>query len=126
MALLRQGIVGLLFTLVRGTMPALAAEPPPAVQAEVNFLLGAIGTSGCRFQRNGDWHSAHDAQQHLRDKYEYLVARDRIDTTEQFIERVATKSSFSGQFYLVDCVGEPTLTSRQWLHHKLAQLRGPG
>ena len=127
MALLRHRVTvlpALLAAVAMGVMPAASAAPPPGVQAEVDSLLGAIAASGCRFQRNGDWHSALDAQQHLRDKYDWLVARDRIGTTEQFIELVATKSSLSGQLYMVGCDDEPPLSSQQWLRDRLARLRG--
>ena len=124
MALLSPRLSALLATLAALALPAAAADPPPAVQAEIDFLLGAIDSSGCRFLRNGDWHTAHEAQKHLRDKYDALVARGLVDTTEQFIDRAATQSSFSGQFYMLSCDGGPTLSSRQWLREQLARHRG--
>lgn len=103
--------------------PAARAEPPAAVQMEVGFLLGYIEGSGCQFYRNGSWHDAKTAQAHIRDKYRYLVARNLIATTEDFIERAATASSLSGQPYQVRCNGGATVTSRQWLHEELVRLR---
>jgi hypothetical protein len=99
------------------------AESPANVQKEVDFLLGYIGRSGCEFYRNGIWHDAKTAQAHLRDKYAYLAARNRINTTEDFIEKAGTKSSVSGQAYEVRCKGRPTVTSSQWLREKLARFR---
>lgn len=90
---------------------------------EVNFLLGYIEGSGCEFQRNGTWHSAHEGQLHLRDKFNYLVAWKRVDTTEQFIERAATESSITGRAYMVRCNGGPTITSKKWLGDELLRLR---
>src|SRR5664279_5740197 len=85
------------------------AEPPVNVQREVNFLLSYIGSSGCEFYRNGTWSDSKTAQTHLRDKYNYLVARNQINTTEDFIERAATESSLSGQSYLsLIHISEPT------------------
>ena len=49
-----------------------AAELSPSVEREIAMLLDALGTSDCRFYRNGSWHSASDAQAHLTRKYEYL------------------------------------------------------
>lgn len=101
----------------------VAAAPANSVQIEVNFLLGFIEGSGCDFQRNGTWHNSAEAQAHLRDKYRYLAARDLVDTTELFIERAATQSSFTGQPYHVRCRGGPTISSKQWLSDELNHLR---
>lgn len=103
--------------------PLARAEPPANVQIEVNFLLGYTDASACEFYRNGTWCDSKAAQEHLRDKYKYLVARNRINTTEDFIELAATVSSFSGQPYKVRCNGGATVTSNQWLHEELARFR---
>jgi len=103
--------------------PAAHAEPPKNVQIEVNFLLGYVEGSGCGFYRNGTWYDSKDAQAHLRDKYKYLVAGNLINTSEDFIERAATESSFSGQPYQVRCNGGVTVTSNKWLRDELARFR---
>ena len=104
-------------------VPAAHAEPPTTVQIEVNFLLGYVESSGCEFYRNGTWHDSKSAQVHLRDKYKYLVAKDLVNTTEDFIEKAATESSFRGQPYDVRCNGGTTVTSKQWLREELAHFR---
>jgi hypothetical protein len=103
--------------------PIARAQPPTGVQVEVNLLLAFVGASGCDFDRNGTWHDAKAGQAHLRDKYEYLVARNQINSAEEFIEKAATKSSFSGQAYEVRCNGGATVTSNQWLRDELARVR---
>jgi len=104
-------------------VPVAHAEPPTTVQIEVNFLLDYVESSGCEFYRNGTWHDSKSAQVHLRDKYKYLVAKDLVNTTEDFIEKAATESSFSGQPYNVRCNGGTTVTSKQWLRDELARFR---
>jgi hypothetical protein len=104
-------------------VPVARAEPPTKVQIEVNFLLGFVEGSGCDFYRNGTWHDSKAAQAHLRDKYKYLVARNLVNTTEEFIEKAATESSLSGQAYEIRCNGGATLTSSQWLRDELARVR---
>lgn len=106
--------------------PAAHAAPPASVQTEVNFLLGYVEGSGCAFYRNGTWHDAKEAQAHLRDKYNWLAARNLINTTEAFIERAATQSSFTGLDYKVKCNGGPTITSNQWLRDELRLMRSDG
>jgi len=104
-------------------VPVARAQPPLNVEKEVNYLLGDIARSGCEFYRNGSWHDAQTAQAHLRDKYQYLIARNLINTTEDFIERAATKSSFSGLPYEVRCHGGPAVKSNQWLRDELTRFR---
>jgi hypothetical protein len=103
--------------------PVARAEPSTKVQIEVSFLLGYVEGSGCAFNRNGSWHDSKAAQLHLREKYNYLMARNLINNTEDFIENAATESSFSGKPYEVKCNGGPTVTSNQWLREELARLR---
>lgn len=103
--------------------PVARAEPSTSVQIEVNFLLGYLEGSRCEFYRNGTWHDSIAAQAHLRDKYKYLVARNLVNTTEQFIDRAATESSLSSQPYKVRCNGGAEVTSKQWLHDELVRFR---
>jgi hypothetical protein len=111
--------------LVLGLMlaPVVRAEPSTSVQIEVNFLLGYLEASGCEFYRNGTWHDSKAAQAHLRDKYKYVVTRNLVNTTEQFIDRAASESSLSGQPYKVRCNGGAEVASKQWLRDELARFR---
>jgi uncharacterized protein DUF5329 len=105
-------------------MPAPRAEPPtPEVQREIDFLLDAIGSSGCEFYRNGTWHDAKTAQAHVGDKYAYLLKRDRIRTTEDFIDEAATRSSLSGEPYKIRCGADREQPTDRWLHAELARFR---
>lgn len=106
-----------------GTVPAAQADPPVPVQIEVNFLLGYLDGSACEFNRNGTWHDAQAAQTHLRDKYKYLSARNKINTTEDFIEQAATESSFTGRPYAVKCGNEASMASNEWLLIELTRFR---
>ncbi len=112
-------------TLVAGFMQTVIAHaaPPASAETEVNFLLGYVEKSGCEFYRNGTWHDSTSARAHLHDKYEYLLARNQIHAAEDFIDKAATKSSFSGQPYQVKCAGSTAVTSRHWLHDELARFR---
>ena len=108
-----------------GSAQAAFAQPPSSVRAEVDGLLSAVEHSACEFARNGTWHDSTAAGAHMRAKYDYLVARDLIRTSEDFIDRVGTKSSLSGQVYQVRCTGAAPLASNQWLRSRLALLRAP-
>jgi hypothetical protein len=109
--------------LLLACWPAAHAAAPPIAQAEINYLLGFIDRSGCKFYRNGSWYNSHEAQAHLRDKYDYLTARNLIHTAEDFIELAGTKSSMSGKAYAIQCQAGPTVTTNQWLHEALTGYR---
>lgn len=105
--------------------PLLAlAAPSAATKVEITGLMDALAKSGCQFQRNGDWHDAGEARAHLQRKYDYLLQKNQVDTSEQFIERAASKSSVSGDAYRVKC-GALTVDSAVWFDMKLQQLRKP-
>jgi len=102
---------------------AFAAEPLPAAKAEVGQLLARLENSGCQFQRNGSWHSAAEARVHLQRKYQYLLDKHLLRTTEDFIALGAAQSSTSGKSYLVKCAGQPQVTSQAWMTARLKELR---
>jgi Family of unknown function (DUF5329) len=102
---------------------ACAAAPRAQTAAEVEHLLAYLLASGCQFHRNGEWHDAAAAAQHLRDKYEAMLQRDLITSTESFIERGASRSSMSGQPYLVRCAQAATLPSGDWFSAELRRYR---
>lgn len=91
-----------------------------AADTEIEYLLEFIASSGCTFVRNGDDHDSMDAADHLRLKYSR--GKRYVDSAEQFIDRLATQSSWSGDPYTVTCEGK-TQPSAQWLHRALAQYR---
>ena len=103
---------------------AVAAQPaPPAAQAEIDHLLDYISHSNCRFNRNGSWHGMEEARAHIGMKYNYLRDRDKVPNAEAFIDDAASKSSFSGKNYLVECPGQPATPSGDWLRAELERFR---
>lgn len=102
---------------------SVEAAPPPSVQAEVRHLLAYLEGSGCRFQRNGKWHAAREASAHLKRKYDYLVRRDLVKRTEDFIDLAATRSSVSGRPYQVRCGPDQTSAGGAWLSEELTRYR---
>lgn len=88
---------------------------------EIQYLLESVGQSGCVFVRNGKTHAATEAESHLRMKYG--KTKFWIDSSEQFIERVASKSSWSGKPYFIDCPNVDREPAGDWLSQKLAAHR---
>ena len=101
------------------------AAPSEKAKAEITGLMDGLAKSGCQFQRNGDWHDAADARAHLQRKYDYLLKKNLVDTSELFIQRAASKSSVSGKPYRVKC-GALELDSAVWFDMQLQRLRKPG
>lgn len=101
---------------------AMAATPEPA-RSEINYLLGAVEKSGCKFNRNGTWHDAQAARKHLEKKFAYLDKKDLAPTAELFIERGAATSSSSGKPYQMQCGTGAATTSSQWLGAELKRHR---
>ena len=118
-----RAVQGVLLALLLSTSQLYAASLPPAARGEIESLLSRLAASGCQFKRNGSWHSAQEAQAHLRRKLDYLEDKEAVASTEQFIERAATKSSMSGKPYQVRCSKRAPMASSQWLRSELKALR---
>jgi Family of unknown function (DUF5329) len=111
-----------------GLLASFAAASPtsPPVRAEIEALLARLEASGCQFHRNGSWHSPSEARSHLLRKLEYIEDKGTVQSTEQFIEIAAAKSSWSGNPYRVKCGAEAAVESQQWLSRQLTVLRASG
>ena len=93
-------------------------------EEEIEFLLNAVGDSGCIFVRNGSHHDSNDAESHLRLKYNN--GKRYVSSAESFIERLATKSSWTGEVYTIKCLGKDEEPSAKWLGDALAEYRLDG
>jgi hypothetical protein len=113
-------------TLLALPFAAAPTEPAPAAaKAEIDHLFDFVAHSDCRFYRNGSWHGMDEARDHLALKYEYLAPRGKADSAEAFIENGASRSSFSGKDYLVECPGSAAVPSNGWLRAELERFRRP-
>ena len=100
-----------------------AAPPPPAARQEIAHLIAHLTASGCSFQRNGRWHDAAEAAKHLQRKYDYLLKKGWVLTSEDFIARAASESSMSHKPYQVRCAGKEAEPSAAWLKAELMRYR---
>lgn len=94
-----------------------------AAQQEIAHLFSYLENSGCQFERNGSLHDAHEAAGHLDQKYRYLLDKNRISSAEDFIAGAGTRSSMSGQAYLVRCGNAAPVESAAWFQAELAKYR---
>ena len=93
--------------------------------ASIAGLLQAVGASGCHFMRGGSAYSSAQAQEHLSKKYEYMAARDMLVSTEDFIDKAATRSSMSGEPYAIRCGEAAAQKSADWMRARLKAMRQP-
>lgn len=103
------------------TAPALSAAAQAA--AEVEHLIAQVRATDCRFHRNGEWHDAPAAADHLARKYRIARFLGREGTAEDFIEKAATRSSVTGEPYRVQCGEAPPRPSAEWLRERLEAFR---
>ena len=102
---------------------AFAGEPAPAMQKEIAQLLERIEVSNCSFGRNGDWYPPAEARKHLQMKLDYMVKRNMLGSTEEFISKAATASSVSGEAYQIRCGNSAPMPSATWLTAELKRIR---
>ena len=112
--------------LLLSAIPTLAAEESATTRAEITYLMKYLRTCGCEFNRNGSWHPAVVAHDHILNKLNYIRGRGAIPNAEYFIDEAATRSSLSGEAYRIRCPGKPVLESRQWLLDELKRARQSG
>jgi hypothetical protein len=99
-----------------GTHKLAAAD----MQSEIFHLLSYVEKSDCTFIRNGKRYESKKARQHLERKYNY--AKLKLKATEDFIKYIASKSSRSGETYMVECDGN-SISSAAWLTQELSNFR---
>jgi hypothetical protein len=112
---MRYLIITLLLVL---SLPGHAAE---TMDAEIDYLLEFVETSGCTFIRNGKEHEPAAARGHLELKRKR--GKRYYDTTEEFIERVASSSSWSGKPYMIRCGDAEPQPIEGWYLQALSEYR---
>ena len=118
MLIFRSLFFAMLLTL---STSAFGADEDSEVQQEIEYLLTQVSDSGCIFIRNGSEHDAADAADHMRMKYGN--GKRWVSSAEDFINRIASKSSWSGKKYQIQCPGEAACPSGDWLTEKLSDYR---
>jgi hypothetical protein len=100
-----------------------AADPPAAEQARIERLIKAVGQrTEIRFVRNGKVYTSAQAADFLRGKMIWRL--EKVGTVQDFIEQVGTRSTASGDIYLVRLADGRTLPSAQFLREELKRIEG--
>ena len=99
---------------------ATSAQAEESVELEIDHLLNTVAASGCIFIRNGKEHAAEDARDHLAMKRKR--GKRYYSSTEEFIERLASSSSWSGKPYHIRC-GDSERPAQDWFTAVLEEYR---
>jgi len=99
----------------------LAADNDTVARQEIQQLIQAVEQSGCTFHRNGKAHDAQDGADHLRLKLKR--GGKYADTAEHFIERLASKSSWTNKPYMIELPNGKQQTMQTWLEAELVKIR---
>jgi hypothetical protein len=97
------------------------ADPSEAERARINQLIEAVVLrKDIRFVRNGKEYSSTQAGDFLRGKLQWRI--EKVATVQDFIEQVGTRSTASGEIYLVRLADGSTVPSAQFLSQELRRL----
>ncbi len=85
---------------------------------KIQYLISSIETlNGAEFIRNGKVYDAKRAADHLR--FKLKKAGDRVKTAEDFIRLCASKSSLSGEPYLIRFSDGVTVEAEVFFRNRL-------
>jgi Family of unknown function (DUF5329) len=99
------------------------AGPPAHEQTRIDRLIRFIESQkDMKFIRNGTEYSCAEAAKFLRGKMEAMGAE--VTTAREFIERIGSKSSMSGQPYQVKFADGKTMLAAQFLSEELKRIEG--
>ena len=103
---------------------AVPAAKPLTEQEKIEKLIAALGAlKGATFLRNGSEHTAKDAADHVRSKWS--AQKKEIRTAQEFIEKAASKSSMSGQPYVIRLSDGKEVKAGEWLRERLTEIEKP-
>ena len=109
--------------LLPAIRPALGA-PAAQEQARIEQLIRFVESQkDMVFIRNGTEYTSEDAGKFLRGKLEAMGSD--VKTAREFIDRIATKSSMSGEPYRVKFADGKTMLASHFLSAELKRLERP-
>lgn len=89
-------------------------------QKIVHLICFVANLKGATFIRNGDEHKPKQAADHLAMKRE--KAGSRIKTAKEFIDKVATRSSLTGEVYMIRFANGKSFPAQMVLQSELKKL----
>jgi len=100
---------------------AVQAAPPAHEQSRIERLIRFVESQkDMKFIRNGTEYSCAEAAKFMRGKLESMGGD--VSTAREFIERIATKSSMSGEPYHVKLADGRLVPAAQFLTEELKRM----
>ncbi len=100
----------------------IQAQTATTEEEKIQQLIRAVEVlKDAQFWRNGTWYTSQKAGEHLRMKLEH-VGINRLKTASNFIDKIASKSSFSGLSYRIKFGNGTEMTAQQFFRQKLRQI----
>jgi len=116
---MKKALAAILLLLLTGAHTG--AQTKLTEEQKIDHLILFIrNLKGATFIRNGSEHSASAAADHLQMKRE--KAGTRIKTAKDFIDKVATKSSISGEYYMIRFANGKEFPAYMVLSNELKKL----
>ncbi|MDE3271024.1 DUF5329 family protein [Pseudoalteromonas sp. G4] len=84
---------------------------------DIQFLIEQVKKSDCIFFRNGSAFTAKEAANHLTLKYNN--GKRYAKNGNDFINNIASKSSWTGINYKIKCSNSDEITTNKWLFNQL-------
>jgi hypothetical protein len=98
----------------------ISGNPGAAERLKIDFLIEKVKKSPYSFIRNGVTYNGPRASAHLLWKYRRKITK--VATAENFINEIATRSSISGELYLLRLKDGQTYPIRDVLLNELRRL----
>jgi len=91
------------------------------MKSEIDYILNSVASSDCVFIRNGKEHGPDAAKDHLNLKRRR--GKRYFSSADEFIENLASSSSWSGKPYYIRCGDEKQQPASEWFTEVLAEYR---
>lgn len=117
---LAAGLLTVQETAAQSPPPAASTTAPLTETQKVDRLIQYIRSLEAAYIRNGSEHTCQEAADHLQAKW--AKHRSRISSAEEFIERLASESSMTGEPYLIRYADGKTATTEDVLRRELSRL----
>ena len=106
------------------SVTAAAAATADNERETIEWLIQRVASlRDAKFVRNGTAHDAAEAASHLRTKWK--AAGNKVKTVDEFIEKLASKSSVSGSTYKIRFADGKEVNSGDWMRQELAKRAEP-
>ena len=107
--------------LLAAAFAVAQAAPSEAERARIERLIAYVGAQkDLKFVRNGSAYSPADAAKFLRGKFDKMG--EHVSTAQQFIDEIASRSSTTGQAYLIRFADGRSLPAAQFLGDELRRM----